>query len=119
MSEVEPAAQKLWEGDQAIAQGRYDEALELLEWVVLNPPHGGYQYMAAHAIVRAYAKYSDETGDKSPLTPGTIDNEKMQLYMNLVIEMYPEMPPDIQRGMPIDSTLELKAVFANWDANAH
>lgn len=115
MSEIDPATQKLWDGDQAILAGRYDEAIELLEWVVLNPPHGGFQYMAAHAIVRAYAKYSDETGDDEPLTPGTFHNQKLQLYMNLIIEMYPEMPPDIQEGMPIDSAIELKQLFENWD----
>ena len=114
MSEIDTATRKLWEGDQAIEQGLYAEAIELLEWVIMNPPHGGYQYMAAHAIVRAYAKYSEETGDTSPLTPGTFDNQKMQIYMNLVIEMFPEMPPDIQRGMPIDNVIELKEVFDNW-----
>ena len=77
MSEVELAAQKLWEGDQAIEQSRFEDAIELLEWVILNPPHGGYQYMAAHALVRCYSKYHDETGDPEPLTPGTFHNQKM------------------------------------------
>ena len=111
MSEIEEATRKLWEGDHAIEQGQYAEAIELLEWVVLNPPHGGYQYMAAHAIIRAYAKYSDETGDKSPLTPGTFDNQKMQLFMDLAIDLFPEMPLEIQRQMPINNILALKSVF--------
>ena len=90
MGEIDRITQYLWDGDQAIAHGEYEKALELLEWVVLNPEHGGHQYLAAHAIVQCYSKYHDETDDPEPLTPGTFYNQKMQLYMNLVIDLYPK-----------------------------
>lgn len=115
MSDVDRITQNLWDGDQAITQGDYEKALELLEWVVLNPEHGGHQYMAAHAIIRCFSKYQDETGDLECFTPGTFHNQKMRLYLDLVIDLYPEMPPDIQRGLPIDNILALKNVFDNWE----
>ena len=99
--------QRLFDAQEAVDAGQYLAGIGLFERVISRPGNPGYQYMAAYGAVEAYAKLI-ESRSTSAVTSGTTDNKKLHLFIDLVIDIFPEMTSEIQKKLPIGLVIKLK-----------
>jgi hypothetical protein len=92
--------------------GRIEEAVGFFKETVAEARTAETRFIAAREIVLARSKQFQETHDQSYLRAGTPQFEEFRRYVEIAVETFPHVHPNVQQKMPIDDFRVLLGALA-------
>ena len=104
-------SEKILYAADLVVEGKVSEAISIYENVFAETESAALQYIAARELVRNFSSFFDE--HPNFLVVGSDENKMIRYYLEIVMELYPQVDAEIRGDIAFDSYIILQGFLEN------